>query len=217
MTVPAVAASAPLVAIVDYGMGNRRSVEKALARVGARTSITADHDALRAADGVLLPGVGAFPPAMRTIRELGLDDVLRDVARAGTPLFGSCMGMQLLFESSDEHGGAEGLGLLEGEVRRLRAPGLNLPHIGWNAVRWTRPSPISHGLPDPSFLYHVHTFAPHPTHPEVVLGTADYGEEFATVVGAGTVWGAQSHPEKSSAHGLALLGNFVAQCAAVPA
>ena len=187
MTSPAVPASAPLVAIVDYGMGNRRSVEKALARVGARTSITADHD------------------------------VLRDVASAGTPLFGSCMGMQLLFESSEEHGGAEGLGVLAGEVRRLRAPGLNLPHIGWNAVRWTRPSPISHGLPDPSFLYHVHTYAPHPTHPDVVLGTADYGEEFATVVGAGTVWGAQSHPEKSSAHGLALLGNFVAQCAAVPA
>jgi glutamine amidotransferase len=217
VTAPAVPASAPLVAIVDYGMGNRRSVEKALARVGARTQITAAHEALRAADGVLLPGVGAFPAAMRTIRELGLDAVLRDVAAAGTPLFGSCMGMQLLFEASEEHGGAEGLGILPGEVRRLRAPGLNLPHIGWNAVRWTRASPISHGLPDPSYLYHVHTFAPQPSDPDVVLGTADYGEEFATVVGAGTVWGAQSHPEKSSAHGLALLRNFVTQCAAVPA
>ena len=198
----------PLVAIVDYGMGNRRSVEKSLQRVGARTLMTCDHDELRAADGLLLPGVGAFPAAMRIIRELGLDDLLRERAAAGTPLFGSCMGMQLLFEDSEEHGGAEGLGILRGSVRRLRAPGLNLPHIGWNAVRWTTPSPLTDGLPDPSYLYHVHTFAPEPADPADVLGTTDYGETFATVVGSGNVFGAQSHPEKSSAHGLALLANF---------
>ena len=198
----------PLVAIVDYGMGNRRSVEKSLQRVGARTLMTCDHDELRAADGLLLPGVGAFPAAMRIIRELGLDDLLRERAAAGTPLFGSCMGLQLLFEDSEEHGGAEGLGILRGSVRRLRAPGLNLPHIGWNAVRWTTPSPLTDGLPDPSYLYHVHTFAPEPTDPADVLGTTDYGETFATVVGSGNVFGAQSHPEKSSAHGLALLANF---------
>lgn len=198
----------PLVAIVDYGMGNRRSVEKSLQRVGARTLMTRDHDELRAADGLLLPGVGAFPAAMRIIRELGLDDLLRERAAAGTPLFGSCMGMQLLFEESEEHGGAEGLGILRGSVRRLRAPGLNLPHIGWNAVRWTTPSPLTDGLPDPSYLYHVHTFAPEPADPADVLGTTDYGETFATVVGSGNVFGAQSHPEKSSAHGLALLANF---------
>ncbi len=208
---------APLIAIVDYGMGNRRSVEKALERVGARTSITREHDALRAADGVLLPGVGAFPAAMATIRALGLDDLLREVAAAGTPLFGCCMGMQLLFEDSEEHGGAEGLGLLRGSVRRLAAPGLNLPHIGWSAVRWTRPSPLTDGLPDPSFLYHVHTFAPHPEDPADVLGTTEYGEPFATVVGAGNVFGAQSHPEKSSAHGLALLANFTRICTRVAA
>ena len=198
----------PLVAIVDYGMGNRRSVEKSLQRVGARTLMTCDHDELRAADGLLLPGVGAFPAAMRIIRELGLDDLLRERAAAGTPLFGSCMGLQLLFEDSEEHGGAEGLGILRGSVRRLRAPGLNLPHIGWNAVRWTTPSPLTDGLPDPSYLYHVHTFAPEPADPADVLGTTDYGETFATVVGSGNVFGAQSHPEKSSAHGLALLANF---------
>ena len=198
----------PLVAIVDYGMGNRRSVEKSLQRVGARTLMTCDHDELRAADGLLLPGVGAFPAAMRIIRELGLDDLLRERAAAGTPLFGSCMGMQLLFEDSEEHGGAEGLGILRGSVRRLRAPGLNLPHIGWNAVRWTTPSPLTDGLPDPSYLNHVHTFAQEPTDPADVLGTTDYGETFATVVGSGNVFGAQSHPEKSSAHGLALLANF---------
>ncbi len=209
--------AAPLIAIVDYGMGNRRSVEKSLQRVGARTQTTRDHDALRAADGLLLPGVGAFPAAMAIISELGLDDVLRERAAAGAPLFGSCMGMQLLFQESEEHGGAEGLGILRGSVRRLVAPGLNLPHIGWNAVRWTHASPLTDGLPDPSFLYHVHTFAPHPEDAADVLGTTDYGETFATVVGAGNVFGAQSHPEKSSAHGLALLANFVTLCAKVAA
>lgn len=209
--------TAPLIAIVDYGMGNRRSVEKSLQRVGARTRQTRDPGALRAADGVLLPGVGAFPAAMRSIRELGLDDVLRELADGGKPLFGSCMGMQLLFEASEEHGGDTGLGILPGVVERLAAPGLKLPHIGWNAVRWTRPSPLTDGLPDPSFLYHVHTFAPRPADPAHVLGTTDYGETFATVVGAGNVFGAQSHPEKSSAHGLALLKNFTSLCTKVTA
>jgi glutamine amidotransferase len=205
-------AARPLIAIVDYGMGNRRSVEKSLQRVGARTQTTRDHAELAAADGILLPGVGAFPAAMRIIRELELDVVLRAAAAAGTPLFGSCMGMQLLFEESEEHGGAEGLGLLRGSVKRLQASGLKLPHIGWNAVHWTQSSPLTDGLPDPAFLYHVHTFAPHPADAGDVLGTTDYGETFATVVGAGNVFGAQSHPEKSSAHGLALLANFTSLC-----
>jgi glutamine amidotransferase len=126
----------PRIAVVDYGMGNRRSVEKALERVGASAFVSREPAALRAADGLLLPGVGAFPAAMATIGELGLDALLRERAAAGVPLFGSCMGMQLLFERSEEHGGAEGLGLLRGEVRELRAPGLKLPHIGWSEVRW---------------------------------------------------------------------------------
>jgi glutamine amidotransferase len=199
---------------VDYGMGNRRSVEKALARVGASAFVSRDPSELRAADGLLLPGVGAFPAAMATIAELGLDGLLRECAAAGKPLFGSCMGMQLLFERSEEHGGAEGLGLLRGEVRKLRAPGLKLPHIGWSEVRWQRSSPLNEGLPEPAFLYHVHSFVAHPADPDVVLGTAEYGERFPAVVAQGNVFGAQSHPEKSSTHGLALLGNFVAICAA---
>jgi glutamine amidotransferase len=151
---------------------------------------------------------------MEVIGELGLDTLLREVAAEGMPLFGSCMGMQLLFESSEEHGGAEGLGLLRGEVRGLRAPGLKLPHIGWSAVEWRRESPLRAGLPDPTFLYHVHGFVAHPAEEEVVLGVAEYGERFPAVIGSGNVYGAQSHPEKSSTHGLALLGSFAAICAA---
>lgn len=203
----------PRIAVVDYGMGNRRSVEKALQRVGARAFVSRDAAELRAADGLLLPGVGAFPAAMETIGELGLDSLLRERAAEGVPLFGSCMGMQLLFESSEEHGGAEGLGLLRGEVRKLRAPGLKLPHIGWSEVRWRSSSPLCAGLPEPAYLYHVHSFVAHPAQEDVILGTARYGESFPAVVGKGNVFGAQSHPEKSSTHGLALLGNFVGICA----
>jgi glutamine amidotransferase len=206
-------AGTPRIAVIDYGMGNRRSVEKALQRVGASAFVSREPSELRAADGLLLPGVGAFPAAMATIRELGLDTLLRERAAAGTPLFGSCMGMQLLFERSSEHGGAEGLGLLRGEVRKLRAPDLKLPHIGWSEVHWRGAHPLAAGLPDPAFLYHVHSFVAQPADPEVVLATAEYGERFPAVVGAGKVFGAQSHPEKSSTHGLALLGNFVAICA----
>ncbi|HEV3323531.1 MAG TPA: imidazole glycerol phosphate synthase subunit HisH [Solirubrobacteraceae bacterium] len=207
----------PQIAVVDYGMGNRRSVEKALVRVGARAFVSRDHAEMRAADGLLLPGVGAFPAAMEVIRELGLDGLLRELAAAGTPLFGSCMGMQLLFERSTEHGGAEGLGLLRGEVRGLTAPELKLPHIGWSEVRWRRRSALNEGLPDPAFLYHVHSFVAYPADPEVVVGTAEYGETFPAVVEQGNVYGAQSHPEKSSTHGLRLLGNFVGICAAAAA
>jgi glutamine amidotransferase len=198
-------------------MGNRRSVEKALERVGARTRITREPSELRAADGLLLPGVGAFPAAMRVLRELELEDVLRACARDGQPLFGSCMGMQLLFESSDEQGGAEGLGILPGEVSRLDARGATLPHIGWNEVTWTRESPLTEGLPDPAAFYHVHSFVPVPADPEDALGTSAYGSSFVSVVGRDNVFGAQFHPEKSSANGLALLRNFTRICARVSA
>ncbi|MGH2833997.1 MAG: imidazole glycerol phosphate synthase subunit HisH [Solirubrobacteraceae bacterium] len=202
------------IAVVDYGMGNRRSVEKALQRVGANTLISRDHDELRGADGLLLPGVGAFPAAMEVIRELGLDELLRERAASGVPIFGSCMGMQLLFEYSTEHGGAEGLGLLAGEVRQLDCPGLKLPHIGWSDVRFSASSPLNEGLGDSIYLYHVHSFIAHPADASVVLARAEYGEQFTAVVAHGNIYGAQSHPEKSSAAGLALLENFTHICAA---
>lgn len=200
------------IGLVDYGMGNRRSAEKALEHVGARVLASSDPELLRTMDGLVLPGVGAFPAGMSAIRELGLDGLLIERVQAGMPLLGLCLGMQLLFERSEEHDGAEGLGLLAGTVRRLNAPSLKLPHIGWSEVHWRRATPLADGLPDPSYLYHVHSFAPHPADEETVLATADYGEPFAAIVGQGNVYGTQSHPEKSSAHGLALLANFTRQC-----
>jgi imidazole glycerol-phosphate synthase subunit HisH len=207
----------PRIAIVDYEMGNRRSVEKALERVGARTFFTADPAELRAADGIMLPGVGAFPAAMRILRALELEETLRACAADGQPFFGSCMGMQLLFESSGEHGGAAGLGILRGEVSQLDARGRNLPHIGWNEVRWTRSSPLTEGLPDPAAFYHVHSFVPHPADEDDVLGTSEYGSPFVSVVARDNVFGSQFHPEKSSANGLELLRNFTKICARVSA
>ncbi len=200
------------IGLVDYGMGNRRSAEKAFAHVGAHVEVSADPQRLREMDGLVLPGVGAFPAGMAAIRALALDELLLERAHAGVPLLGLCLGMQLLFERSEEQSGAEGLGLLAGSVCKLKAPGLKLPHIGWSEVRWRRPSPLAEGLPDPSYLYHVHSFAPVPADEEVVLATADYGEPFAAIVGAGNVYGTQSHPEKSSKHGLALLANFTRLC-----
>jgi glutamine amidotransferase len=197
-----------VIGIVDYGMGNRRSVEKAFEKVGARPVLTGDHDELRAAEGIVVPGVGAFPEAMRRLRAAGLDELVRERAEAGVPVIGLCLGMQLLFEGSVEHEGAEGIGLLPGRVVRLEADGLKLPHIGWNSVRWTRTSALTEGLPDPAAFYHVHSFAPEPGDEDVVLGRGAYGRPFVSFVERGNVFGAQCHPEKSSVEGLRLLGNF---------
>jgi len=201
-----------VIAIVDYGMGNRRSVEKALEHVGARSVITSDHEAIRAADGVILPGVGAFPEAMRNVRALGLLEVLRDLE---APLLGVCLGMQLLFESSSEFEGAAGLGLLPGDVTPLRAP--KVPHIGWNRVAFARPSALTEGLGPAAAFYHVHSLACRPSDPGDVVGRGEYGEPFASIVERGSVYGVQFHPEKSSRDGLALLANFARVCARVAA
>ncbi len=200
------------VAILDYGMGNLRSVEKAFEHVDVRATITRDHAEVREAAGIVLPGVGAMPKAMEAVRALGYDELLHERRDAGVPIAGICMGMQLLFESTTELGGAEGIGLLEGTVELLDAPGLKVPHIGWNHVTWRRESDLLTGLPDPCAFYHVHSFAPRPVDEEDVLGTATYGSEFASVVARPPVYGAQFHPEKSGPDGLRLLGNFAALC-----
>ena len=197
------------IAILDYGMGNLRSVGKALEHVGAEPVLTNDHARVREADGIVLPGVGAMPKAMEHVRRLRLDQLLHERVDAGVPLIGLCMGMQLLFESTTEFGGAEGIGLLAGPVEELDAPGLKVPQIGWNPVGWTRQSVLNAGLPDPCAFYHANSFAPRPADPDAVLGTADYGSEFVSVVEQPPVYGLQSHPEKSGPDGLRLLKNFV--------
>jgi imidazole glycerol-phosphate synthase subunit HisH len=196
------------VALVDYGMGNRRSVEKALEHVGARVARTADHHEIAAAEAIVLPGVGAFPEAIRRLQALRLVDTIRERAAAGVPLLGICLGMQLLFDSSEEHEGAAGLGLLPGSVARLVAPGLKVPHIGWNTVTFERPSRLTEGLGDAAAFYHVHSYACRPRQESDVVGRGEYGERFVSIVERGNVMGVQFHPEKSSLDGLALLRNF---------
>jgi len=199
-----------VIAILDYGMGNLRSVEKALEHVGATAVVTNDHARARGAEGLILPGVGAFPKAMERVRQLGLDVLVREQLGSGVPTLGICLGLQLLFESSTELGGARGLGLMEGRVDRLAAGEGKLPQIGWNGVTWTAQSPLIEGLPNPCPMYHVHTYAVQASH---VLGTATYGAEFVTAIARPPLYGVQFHPEKSGPHGLRLLANFTRICA----
>ncbi len=204
--------------VVDYGMGNRRSVVKALERVGARVTLSSDTETLAEVDGLVVPGVGAFAAAMGELRARGLDELIVRRARAGTPVLGLCLGMQLLFDSSVELGGGAGLGLLSGDVVAL-APEpatLKLPHIGWNSVRFTRSSPLTDGLGAAAAFYHVHSFVVRPADSDDVLGIGDYGGPFASIVARDPVYGAQFHPEKSSTDGLALLANFATICARTP-
>lgn len=200
------------IAVVDYGMGNRRSVEKAFEHIGARVAVTNDHERLRAAAGLVVPGVGAFPRAMDSLRKLGLDELLRERVAHRTPVLGICLGMQLGFECSTEQGGTPGLGMIAGEVRELDHGALKLPHIGWNEVSFQADSPLIEGLGRRCAFYHVHSFAPVPSVREDILGTAVYGAPFASVVAHESFYGVQFHPEKSSAAGLRLLANFARIC-----
>jgi glutamine amidotransferase len=195
------------VALLNYGMGNLTSATMALERVGASVELTSDHERVRSADAVVLPGVGAFPAAMKAVRRLGLDELVHERHEAGVPILGICLGMQLLFESSTEHGGATGIGLLEGSVEPLDAPGLKIPQIGWNEVGWREGSVL--GVRERSAMYHVHSFAVKPADPAVIAGTATYGTEFVSAVEQDNLFGVQFHPEKSSRDGLQLLKNFV--------
>ncbi len=204
------------IAILDYGMGNLRSVEKALEHVGVTATISCDAGEVGAADGVILPGVGAFPRAMERIRERGLDELIAERRDSGLPILGICLGLQLLFDSTTELGGAPGLGLLAGEVAELDAEGLKVPHIGWSPVRWERESRLAEGIESETPFYFVHSFAPRPGAGEL-LGSAAYGSRFACAAESGNVFGVQFHPEKSSAAGLRLLSNFAGVCASVPA
>jgi imidazole glycerol-phosphate synthase subunit HisH len=200
------------IAILDYGMGNLRSVEKALERVGAEAEVTADRARAERAEGLILPGVGAFPRAMDRVREIGLDELVAGRIQAGVPVLGICLGMQLLFDSSAENEGSSGLALMGGVVGPLEANGYKVPHIGWSPVRWSHPSRLTEGLGEETPFYFVHSFAPRPASSGDVLGTAAYGERFACAVERPPLYGVQFHPEKSSAAGLGLLANFVSIC-----
>lgn len=205
------------VRVLDYGMGNLRSVSKALERVGCEAEVIADPAAAEGADGLVLPGVGAFPAAMERIGGIGFDAMLREWVGGERPVLGVCLGMQLLFERSSELAGADGLGLVPGEVTELRAPGLKLPHIGWEPVRWEGGSELADGIADATPFYFVHSYVPRPRRVSDVVGTAEHGERFACVIADPPVYGAQFHPEKSSAAGLRLLENFARVCARVAA
>jgi glutamine amidotransferase len=200
------------IAILDYGMGNLRSVEKALERIGAESSITKDPGAARAADGIILPGVGAFPAAARRVRKLELDALVAERLSVGIPVLGICLGLQLLLERSTEQGGGEGLGLIPGDVAELEARGLKLPHIGWEPVCWEQSSELTNGLATATPFYFVHSFGVRPSNGGDVLGTAEWGERFVCAIARPPLYGVQFHPEKSSAAGLRLLANFTEIC-----
>lgn len=201
-----------MIAIVDYGMGNLASVEKAIRFLGGRARVTSDPRQVAKAAAVILPGVGAFGPAMRELKKRRLVAPLLGSVREGKPFLGLCLGLQLLFESSDEARGVKGLCLLPGRVRRLpRKPGLKVPHMGWNQLKVkVRRNPLLRGIPDGAFMYFVHSFYADPRDPAVVSAKTDYGCPFPAVVwDGGRLWATQFHPEKSQRWGMRILKNFL--------
>lgn len=198
------------VAVLDYEMSNLRSAAKALERLGASVHVARTPDEIGDIDAMVLPGDGHFGEAMARLRASGLDGAVRAAAGAGTPVLGICIGLQVLFQDSEEAPGVPGLGLLHGSVRRLRTDA-KLPHIGWSHVRWSERSPLRHPEPgDPSTYYFLHSYAVEPADRSACWGAADHGVPFCAVAGEGNVMGFQFHPEKSSSSGLALLERWIA-------
>lgn len=196
-----------MIAIIDYGMGNLHSVSKAVERLGREAVVTADPAVILAADGAILPGVGAFGDAMANLRETGLDAVVKQYAETGKPLLGICLGMQLLFAESEEHGKHEGLNLLPGRVVRFQGD-YKIPHMGWNDLTFKQESPLFDGV-EPGHVYFVHSFHALPERNEDLLAVSDYHQPVTAIVGRGSLYGMQFHPEKSGALGMKLLEKFV--------
>jgi glutamine amidotransferase len=195
------------IAIIDYGVGNLRSVEKAFAATGNAATVSADELVLRQAKGLVLPGVGAFAACMKALSARGFDALVREQVMKGTPLLGVCVGMQLLFEESEEFGNTPGLGLFRGQVRRFSNE-LVVPQVGWNQVHKRSAHPLLANIEDQAFFYFVHSYYCEADEQTIVIGETDYGVSYASVVGHGDVFGVQFHPEKSQTVGLQLLGNF---------
>jgi imidazole glycerol-phosphate synthase subunit HisH len=199
-----------MIAIVDYGMGNLRSVGNAFARLGANAVVTRDADEIRKSTAIVLPGVGAFGRCVENLRRFGLFDVIKEQIGSGKRYLGICLGLQILFESSEEAPGVAGMGVVKGTVARFRE-GLKVPHMGWNSIRVARDSTILKGMEEGAHLYFVHSFYPVPAE-DVVATTTDYGITFVSAIEKDNLFACQFHPEKSQAMGLHLLSNFVALC-----
>jgi imidazole glycerol-phosphate synthase subunit HisH len=199
----------PIIAIIDYGMGNLRSVQKGIERVGFTAEVTRDCARITAAAGVVLPGVGAFGACMENLRLYGLVDTVRQVIQRGTPFLGICLGMQLLFDESEEFGRVPGLGVFPGRVVRFQdRPDLKVPHMGWNQIRKQQDAPHLRGIDDGAFVYFVHSYYVVPADPSLTATSTDYGVEFTSAIAHGNVFATQYHPEKSQAVGLQILRNF---------
>lgn len=199
-----------MIAIIDYDAGNIKSVEKALQFLGQETCVTRDRDVILKADKVILPGVGSFGDAMGNIRQYGLESVIRQVAESGTPFLGICLGLQLLFERSDETPGVPGLGILKGEILRFPdRPELKIPHMGWNSLSFPNKGRLFSGIPEDSYVYFVHSYYLKAEDESIVTAAAEYGTCIHASVEKGNVFACQFHPEKSGSVGLQILKNFV--------
>ena len=199
-----------MTAIIDYDAGNLKSVEKALQALGEETVITRDREEILAADRVILPGVGAFGDAMEKLHQYGLVEIIRQVVQKGTPFLGICLGLQLLFEESEESQGVPGLGILKGKIRRIpNTPGLKIPHMGWNSLTLRPETRLFSGLGEEPYVYFVHSYYLEAADPEIVAASADYGVVIHAAVETGNVFARQFHPEKSRDTGLQILKNFI--------
>ena len=198
-----------MIAIIDYDAGNLRSVEKALQYLGKETIVTRDLEQIRKADKVILPGVGAFGDAMKKLQEYHLDTLIHEIADSGKPLLGICLGLQLLFEESEESPGVEGLGILEGKIRRIpEGDGLKVPHIGWNSLHLEHNGRLFRNIPENSYVYFVHSYYLEAKDPEIVKASTEYGVHIHASVEKNNLFACQFHPEKSSETGLQILKNF---------
>ena len=198
-----------MIAIIDYDAGNIKSVEKALKFIGEEVVLTRDKDTILNADGVILPGVGAFGEAMKRLHEYGLVDVIKKVAEEKIPLLGICLGQQLLFDESEESPGVPGIGLLKGKIKRIPDTGLKIPHIGWNNLKYPNKGRLFEGIPEDSYVYFVHSYYLDAVDKSIVTATCEYGCSVEASVECGNIFATQFHPEKSSDVGLSILRNFV--------
>ncbi|MCI6086145.1 imidazole glycerol phosphate synthase subunit HisH [Selenomonas sp.] len=201
-----------MIAVIDYGVGNLFSVEKAVAALGADVKVTSDKETIEAAEKIILPGVGAFGDCMKNLEATGLIPTIKSLVADGRPMLGICVGLQILFDGSEESPGAKGLGLIHGMVKKINAPGLKIPHMGWNSltIRESRePRDLFHGLQEHPYVYFVHSYHAVPDDPAVITATTEYGEQLTASVAVGNLQATQFHPEKSGDVGLSILKNFI--------